>query len=71
MAGLFFVMGLQALEGNGITLKLLFLFRDKELSYGGDPLKRIKITSIWIFVILELIGFGAVSSPPRSWLESF
>lgn len=68
MAGLFFVMGFQALEGNGITLKMLFLFRDKELSYSCDPLKRISIISVWIFVALELIGFGAVCFPLRPFL---
>lgn len=58
MAGLFFVMGLQALEGNGMTLKLLYLLKDKDLTGGGDPLKRLPILKVWAFVILELIGFG-------------
>ncbi|KAK5170808.1 hypothetical protein LTR04_003397 [Oleoguttula sp. CCFEE 6159] len=60
LAGLFFVMGVQALEGNGITLKMLFLFKDKELTPGSEPLKRIhRRRAIWYFVALELIGFGA------------
>lgn len=53
-------MGIQALEGNGITLKLLFLARDKNLTSGSDPLMRIdRRSAIWVFVALELVGFGA------------
>jgi hypothetical protein len=60
LAGLFFVMGIQALEGNGITLKLLFLARDRHLTPKSDPLMRIERRwVIWAFVGLELIGFGA------------
>jgi boron transporter len=60
LAGLFFVMGVQALVGNGITQKLLFLARDKELTNASDPLARIERRSaIWVFVGCELVGFGA------------
>lgn len=60
LAGLFFVMGMQALVGNGVTQKLLFLLRDKELTSASDPLKRLdRRSSIWIFVLVELIGFAA------------
>lgn len=60
LAGLFFVMGVQALEANGITAKLVFLLKDKALTPGSDPLKRIeRRQAIWYFVALELVGFGA------------
>ncbi|KAF2854937.1 hypothetical protein T440DRAFT_464258 [Plenodomus tracheiphilus IPT5] len=60
LAGLFFVMGIQALEGNGITLKLLFLLRDKNLTSPSDPLSRVQRRwVVWAFVGLELVGFGA------------
>ena len=60
LAGLFFVMGVQALQANGITVKLLYLARDKHLTPASDPLKRIQRQhAIWYFVALELIGFGA------------
>jgi hypothetical protein len=60
LAGLFFVMGIQALEGNGITLKIIFLAKDKDLTPATDPLSRIKRRkAIWYFVALELLGFGA------------
>ncbi len=60
LAGLFFVMGIQALEANGITLKLLFLFRDPALVSPAEPLAQIsRRWVVWAFVGLELIGFGA------------
>lgn len=60
MAGLFFIMGVQALQGNGITQKLIFLAQDKHFTPGSNPLKRLKRRpAIWVFVLLELIGFGA------------
>lgn len=59
LAGLFFIMGVQALQGNGITQKLVFLAQDKHLTPPSHPLKRLKRRSaIWAFVILELVGFG-------------
>lgn len=60
LAGLFFVMGSQALAGNGITTKLLFLARDKELTPKSDPLTLItRRSAIWAFVAIQLLGFGA------------
>lgn len=60
MAGLFFIMGVQALLGNGVTQKLIFLARDKDLTAASDPLKSIdRRLAIWAFVAIELIGFGA------------
>ncbi|KAM0452424.1 hypothetical protein ACHAO4_005635 [Trichoderma viride] len=60
LAGLFFIMGVQALQANGITAKLLFLARDKNLTPANSPLKLIKRRiAIWMFVIIELVGFGA------------
>lgn len=60
MAGLFFVMGVQALQANGITQKMMFLARDKEFTPASEPLKRLERRgAIWAFVILELVGFGA------------
>jgi hypothetical protein len=60
MAGLFFIMGVQALQGNGITQKLIFLAQDKNFTSASNPLKRLdRRIAIWAFVLLELIGFGA------------
>ncbi|KAI4165252.1 MAG: hypothetical protein LQ342_001120 [Letrouitia transgressa] len=60
LAGLFFIMGVQALEGNGITLKVLHIVRDHALTSASDPLSRIqRKRAIWYFTGLELIGFGA------------
>lgn len=60
LAGLFFIMGYQALEGNGITAKLLFLLRDHALTPGGHPLAGIpRRAAVWTFVAVELVAFGA------------
>jgi boron transporter len=60
LAGLFFVMGIQALEGNGITTKLVFLAQDKALTPPSHPWRRIRRrAALWYFVAIELIGFGA------------
>lgn len=60
LAGLFFIMGMQALRGNGITLTALYLCSDKHLIPGSEPLSHIRRKqAIWYFVALELVGFGA------------
>ncbi|OJD21534.1 hypothetical protein ACJ73_07127, partial [Blastomyces percursus] len=60
MAGLFFIMGVQALLGNGVTQKLKFLAQDRKFTLASDPLKRIeRKLAIWAFVGIELVGFGA------------
>ena len=60
LAGLFFVMGTQALVGNGITKKVLFLARDKSFTHDSDLLARLeRKSSVWIFVLIELLGFAA------------
>ncbi|KAK3308702.1 HCO3 transporter family-domain-containing protein [Chaetomium strumarium] len=72
LAGLFFIMGFQALEGNGITAKLLFLLRDRALTPLSHPLSRarrsggggvevvvVRRRAVWLFVLVELAGFGA------------
>ncbi|KAE8396357.1 HCO3 transporter family-domain-containing protein [Aspergillus alliaceus] len=59
LAGLFFVMGVQALEGNGITQKLIFLAQEHRFSAHSHPLKRLERRwAVWLFVIIELVGFG-------------
>lgn len=53
-------MGVQAVEVNGITAKILFLARDKTLTPGAESLKRIqRRLAIWTFVAIQLMGFGA------------
>lgn len=60
LAGLFFVMGIQALMANGITAKILFLCKDKQLTNRSDPLSRIeRRMALWWFIAIELVGFGA------------
>ncbi len=60
LAGLFFIMGLQALQANGITAKLLFLCRDAALTPRAHPLRRLpRRSAAWLFVALELAAFAA------------
>lgn len=60
LAGLFFVMGAQALAGNGVTLKIIYLLKDKELTSPDDPLRKLERQKmVWLFVAIELLAFGA------------
>ncbi|KAF7874769.1 hypothetical protein EAF04_001943 [Stromatinia cepivora] len=60
LAGLFFVMGIQALLDNGITTKILFLLKDSSLTPSSDPLRHLpRKSAIWIFVAIQLFGFAA------------
>jgi boron transporter len=60
LAGLFFVMGVQAIQGNGITTKMIFLIGDREMTRPRTLLSSIdRRYSIWAFVIVELAGFAA------------
>ncbi|KAI5297070.1 hypothetical protein KEM55_005179, partial [Ascosphaera atra] len=59
LAGLFFIMGVQALLGNGITQKLQFLIQDSKFTPPSNPLTRVqRRLAVWVFVAIELIGFG-------------
>ncbi|KAL2020003.1 hypothetical protein VTK56DRAFT_9003 [Thermocarpiscus australiensis] len=63
LAGLFFIMGFQALQANGITAKILFLLRDAALTPPSHPYRRLeargRAIALWAFVLVELVGFGA------------
>ncbi|ODQ50900.1 anion exchange family protein [Saitoella complicata NRRL Y-17804] len=58
LAGLFWVMGLSALEGNGLTLKLVYLLRDRSLTPPSDPLNKCRKLAVYAFVALMLLGFA-------------
>ncbi|CCL99466.1 uncharacterized protein FIBRA_01484 [Fibroporia radiculosa] len=59
LAGLFWYMGADALQGNGITRKILYFIRDKSLTPSEDPLRRVRKSRIFLFVAVQLAGFGA------------
>jgi len=59
LAGLFFVMGLQALQANGLTAKLAFLAGDARLASPAHPLRRVRRRAAAAFVALELAAFAA------------
>ncbi|OCH91093.1 hypothetical protein OBBRIDRAFT_729449 [Obba rivulosa] len=59
LAGLFWYMGIDALQGNGITRKLLYFLRDKALTPADEPLRRVRKSRILLFITVQLSGFGA------------
>jgi len=67
LAGLFFVMGTQAMVENGFLLKILFFTRDRTLNHGFDPLARLdRKCSALIFVLIELKLFAATFAITQS-----
>lgn len=52
-------MGADALEGNGITRKLLYFLRDNALTPSDEPLRKVRKSRILLFVGVQLAGFGA------------
>jgi boron transporter len=52
-------MGLDALQGNGITYKILYFFRDRKLVSSNERLRNIRKSRILMFVMAQLIWFGA------------
>ncbi|KAG1763040.1 HCO3 transporter family-domain-containing protein [Suillus occidentalis] len=66
LAGLFWFMGADALKGNGITIKLLYLIRDKTLTSPDDPLRKVRKSRISMFVAIQLVAFGATFAVTQS-----
>ncbi|KAJ3757308.1 HCO3 transporter family-domain-containing protein [Lentinula raphanica] len=62
LAGLFWFMGADALQGNGITRKILFFLRDKNMTPKDEPLRRVRKSRIILFVGIQLVAFGATFS---------
>ncbi|KAF6757556.1 anion exchanging protein [Ephemerocybe angulata] len=58
LAGLFWYMGVEALFANGITHKFKYLIQDKHLTPRKEPLARVRKSRIWLFITVQLIGFG-------------
>ena len=52
-------MGVDALQSNGITKKLLYLIKDKNITSKQDPLNKVRKSRILLFVGVQLFGFGA------------
>lgn len=51
-------MGTDALQGNGITQKILYFLRDKALTRLDDPLHKVRKSRILLFVMVQLVGFA-------------
>jgi len=52
-------MGLNALNSNGITTKIYHLIRDRAAVSPKEPLRRVRRDRILLFVVIQLLGFGA------------
>lgn len=52
-------MGTDALLSSGVTEKMLYLIRDPRAQSPTDPLNKVRKSRIALFVLVELIGFGA------------
>ncbi|KZT35614.1 anion exchanging protein [Sistotremastrum suecicum HHB10207 ss-3] len=59
LAGLFWYMGIDALLGSGVTSKIFYLLREKRLTSAKDPFRRVRRWRIVLFLLLQLVGFGA------------
>ncbi|KAF5381224.1 hypothetical protein D9757_007845 [Collybiopsis confluens] len=59
LAGLFWFMGADALNGNGITQKIFYFFRDRKLTPNEEPLRRVRKSRIILFIAIQLVAFGA------------
>ncbi|EEB06144.1 HC03 family inorganic anion exchanger [Schizosaccharomyces japonicus yFS275] len=61
LAGLFWVMGFSAIEGNAITRNLLWVFGDKRLIPEDHQLNGcVKRSSPYYYTLYQLIGFGCI-----------
>ncbi|KAI3611021.1 anion exchange family protein [Moniliophthora roreri] len=59
LAGLFWYMGADALQVNGITQKFLYLIRDEKYIPANEPLRRVRKSRLYLFLAIQLVGFGA------------
>lgn len=53
-------MGADALQGNGITQKILYFLKDKALTRPDDPLHNVRKSRILLFVGIQLVSFGVM-----------
>ena len=51
-------MGIDALQGNGLTKKMLYLLRDRSLISPHEALRQVRSSRVALFVFVQLLGFG-------------
>ena len=59
LAGLFFAMGTEGVLTSGVTAKFLYLIQDHKLVAPEEPLRKVRKSMVILFLIIELVGFGA------------
>lgn len=52
-------MGADALQSNGITTRILYLLRDRNFTSPRDPLRKVRPSRLVLFILVQLLGFGA------------
>jgi len=52
-------MGTDALLSSGVTEKILYFLRDPRHIEPSNPLNKVRKSRILLFLLVELIGFGA------------
>lgn len=67
-------MGTDALLSSRVTEKMLYLVRDKSAIASDNPLNKVRKSMIMLFLLVELIGFGATFAvtqvcPPSLFLS--
>jgi hypothetical protein len=64
-------MGADALQSNGVTTKILYLLRDRSLTSPSDPLRKVRPSRLVLFILVQLIGFGATFAITQTRGEFF
>ena len=52
-------MGTDALLSSGVTEKIFYFLRDKRSIEPSNPLNKVRKSRILLFLLVELLGFGA------------
>ncbi|PGH35042.1 hypothetical protein GX50_02073 [[Emmonsia] crescens] len=55
-AGVFFVVGWGSIESNGITEKLIFLFKENRFIQRGEPMLTLRRRKITLYIAIQLFG---------------
>lgn len=52
-------MGAAALQGNGVTTKILYLLHDSAFTPENELLRKVRTSRLLLFILIQLAGFGA------------
>lgn len=49
-------MGSNALSSSGVTRLFLYLIKDRNFVPHDEPLKQVRTSRVWLWLVLELVG---------------